>query len=126
MPAPNRAAVGTAGGGARAGGCDSLVTDIPASTSIKVRIISFVRAFMLAHEVSPTLREIAMHVGSTKPTVSRHLDELVDAGRLCRNKGAARGLWFPTELDAAVTYLRRHGFTVFRPNEPPSGGRGTE
>ncbi|CAN5575709.1 hypothetical protein BH10PSE14_BH10PSE14_06560 [soil metagenome] len=86
--------------------------DIPPSTSIKVRIVSFVRAFMLAHEVSPSLNEIALHVGSTKPRVSRALDELVAAGRLLRRKRCARGLSFPGDLDRALTTLRREGWIV--------------
>lgn len=86
--------------------------DIPPSTSIKVRIVSFVRAFMLAHEISPSLNEIALHVGSTKPRVSRALDELVAAGRLLRKKRCPRGLSFPGDLDRAVAILRSEGWNI--------------
>jgi len=86
--------------------------DIPPSTSIKVRIVSFVRAFILAHDVSPSLNEIALHVGSTKPRVSRALDELVAAGRLVRRKRCPRGLSFPGDIDRAVSILRREGWNI--------------
>ena len=74
--------------------------------------MSFVRAFMLAHDISPSLGEIALHVGSTKPRVTRALDELVAAGRLVRRKGCARGLAFPDDAARAVSILRREGWIV--------------
>ncbi|MBB4154161.1 SOS-response transcriptional repressor LexA [Sphingomonas jinjuensis] len=87
-------------------------TTIPRSTSLKVHIISFVRAFILAHDVGPTLSEIALQVGSTKPRVSRALNELAAAGRIIREPKKARGIRMPGDIERAVAILRREGWIV--------------
>lgn len=87
-------------------------TAIPPSTSMKVHIISFVRAFILAHDVGPTLSEIALHVGSTKPRVSRALNELAAAGRIIREPGKARGISMPGDVERALAILRREGWII--------------
>lgn len=66
-------------------------------TPRKLEILTFIRDIRRARGFSPTLQEIADHVGTTKITVFEHVEALIEKGLLTRRSNRARSLE-PTDL----------------------------
>lgn len=62
-------------------------------TDKQARVLAFVKKRIAADGASPTMREIAEHMGlSGRSSVSVHLDGLETKGFIRRSKGVAHGI----------------------------------
>jgi SOS-response transcriptional repressor LexA len=56
------------------------------------QIYAFIRQYIDIHQMSPTLREIAMGCYLSAPSVMRHLDKLEGQGKLTRDPYRPRSI----------------------------------
>jgi repressor LexA len=61
-------------------------------TPKQLRVMEFIRDFRAEHRVSPTLEELAGHLGVTKPTAFGHIEALIRKGALRKTRAEARSL----------------------------------
>lgn len=72
-------------------------------TTQQSRVIEFIKAFRIQHDVSPTVREIADHLDVQISTAQHHIDRLVREGFLEQPSVPGRpGMSLPRGLRVAM------------------------
>lgn len=61
-------------------------------TPKQLKVMQFIRDFRGENMVSPTLEELADHLGVTKPTAFGHIEALIKKGALTKTRSEARSL----------------------------------
>lgn len=79
-------------------------------TPKQLQIVEFVRQYERENHLSPTLEEIAQHMGTSKVTVFEHMRSLERKGAIRRSYYKSRSIELAPEL--AVTDQERHQFPL--------------
>lgn len=93
-------------------------------TQRQLDVLSFVQGFREEHFISPTLQEIAVHLGKTKITIHDHLNQLEKKGAIRREKFRSRSIEVLIPLperkhpSVPITGLLREGSTIEALDEP--------
>jgi repressor LexA len=69
-------------------------------TRRQLEIVRFIRDYVAEHELSPTMQEIADHLGVSRPTVFEHIEALEARGALTRTRTRSRALELAPDLMA--------------------------
>jgi repressor LexA len=67
-------------------------------TRRQLEIVRFIRDFVAANELAPTMQEIADHLGVSRPTVFEHIEALEARGALTRTRARSRALELAPDL----------------------------
>ncbi len=73
-------------------------------TPKQLRVLDFIRDQRENHGFSPTMQEIADHIGVSKVTVFEHVESLVNKGALVRDPNKARSLSLPAEDQSEMVF----------------------
>ena len=66
--------------------------ELAAREQAKIKIVAFVRRYWRAHRYPPTITDIGTALSIHFTTVNRYVNQLVDEGKLERDKGANRSI----------------------------------
>jgi predicted transcriptional regulator len=82
---------------------------------VRAAVLGYVRSYQAANHDSPSLGEIAVGVGTSKPHVSAILDRLEEDGALRRLPAGTRQkrpIVLANDLDSAIATLRALGWII--------------
>jgi len=68
-------------------------------------IVEFIRDYVAENDYAPTMREMADHLGVSRPTVFEHIEALEARGALSRQALRSRGIELAPELSGRATAL---------------------
>lgn len=73
-------------------------------TPKQLRVLDYIREQRESNGFSPTMQEIADHLGVSKVTVFEHIEALIAKGALVRDPNKARSLSLPAEDDSELAF----------------------